>query len=154
MWAIAGRHRKINSSFVNISSYAIVAPMSARQSPSSVRAFALAVALFAVTLAVLQPLSHAVMLRMGGPEAVAGLWEAICQTDVEGRADEPDRSRTKMHECCFGLAHSPVLIGPTVAPILVADVSGFAPIAEQHHHSTNGAIRDGPQQPRAPPLFD
>jgi len=129
--------------------------MSAEQSPSRIRAIVLVAALFAVTLAILQPLSHAVMLRMGGPEASAGLWEAICQTGTEGRSDEQDRSTAKvLHECCFGLAHTSLLIGPTVAPVLVAHASASGPVASHHHHPTSGAIRDGPQQPRAPPLLD
>lgn len=128
--------------------------MSAERSPSRIRAFVLAAALFAVTLAILQPLSHAVMLRMGGPEATAGLWEAICQTGTEGRSDQSDRPTAKVHECCFGLAHAPVLIGLTVAPVLVARASESGPVALHHHHPTTGAIRDGPQQPRAPPLLD
>ena len=128
--------------------------MSAEHSPSRIRAFALVAALFAVTLAILQPLSHAAMLRTGGPEAAAGLWQAICQTGTEGRSDEQDRSTAEVHECCFGLAHAPHLIGPTVAPVLVARAPASGPVASQHHHPTTGAIRDGPQQPRAPPLLD
>jgi hypothetical protein len=120
---------------------------------SRLRSMALTAALFAITLAILQPLSHAVMLRMGGPEAAAALWGAICQPTAGGEADqESGPSNAKVHDCCFGLAHTPVLLGPAVAAVFVAQVPASDRVLSRHHHPTTGAIRDGPQQPRAPPL--
>lgn len=114
---------------------------------------ALAAALFAITLAILQPLSHAVMLRMGGPEAAATLWGALCQTTADDKAEEGSGPSTaKVHDCCFGLTHTPVLLGPAVAAVFVDQVPASDRVPSRHHHPTTGAIRDGPQQPRAPPL--
>lgn len=115
------------------------------------RTLVLVAALFAVTLAILQPLAHAVMLRTGGPEAAAALWGAICQT-TDGETEGSGPSNAKVHDCCFGLAHAPVLLGPAVAIALVEKVPASNRIPSRHHHPTTGAIRDGPQQPRAPPL--
>lgn len=126
--------------------------MSARQHPSQMRAFVLVAALFALTLAILQPLAHAVMLRTGGPEAAAALWGAICQPTADGEAEGSGSSSAKVHDCCFGLAHSPVLLGPAVAAVLVDQSTASNPVPSHHHHPSTGAIRDGPQQPRAPPL--
>lgn len=128
--------------------------MSARQSPSQIRAFVLVAALFALTLAIMQPLAHAVMLRSGGPEAAARLWGALCQPTADGgEADQGSGSSSaKVHDCCFGLAHSPVLLGPAVAAALVDQSTASNPVPSRHHHPSTGAIRDGPNQPRAPPL--
>lgn len=120
---------------------------------SRLRSMALTAALFAITLAILQPLSHAVMLRMGGPEAAAALWGAICQPTADGEAEGSGSSPAKVHDCCFGLAHTPVLLGPAVAGIFVDQVPASDRVPSRHHHPTTGAIRDGPQQPRAPPLL-
>lgn len=117
------------------------------------RAFVLVAALLALTLAILQPLAHAVMLRTGGPEAAAALWGAICQPTADGEAEGSGSSSAKVHDCCFGLAHSPVLLGPAVAAVLVDQSTVSSPVpSRHHHHPSTGAIRDGPQQPRAPPL--
>lgn len=126
--------------------------MSARQPPSQMRAVVLVAALLALTLAILQPLAHAVMLRTGGPEAAAALWGAICQPTADGEAEGSGSSSAKVHDCCFGLAHSPVLLGPAVAAVLVDQSTVSSPVPSRHHHPSTGAIRDGPQQPRAPPL--
>jgi hypothetical protein len=139
-------------SFVQIGGIGIIAPMSSRQSPSQIRAFVLVVALFAVTLAILQPLAHAVMLRTGGPEAAAALWGAICQPTADGEAEESGPSTAKVHDCCFGLAHTPVLLGPAVAGVFVDQVPASDQVPSRHNHPSTGAIRDGPNQPRAPPL--
>ena len=58
----------------------------------------------------------------------------------------------KLHECCLGLAHAPALAAPSsvfilVEPVVIAirvvtDLDVLAPVG----------IRDGPGQPRAPPL--
>ncbi|MFN4018071.1 MAG: DUF2946 family protein [Reyranella sp.] len=126
--------------------------MSAQQPPLQTRTLVLLVALFAVTLAILQPLAHAVMLRTGGPEAAATLWGAICQTRADGEAEAPGSPTAKVHDCCFGLAHSPALLGPAVAAVFIDQVPASDLVPSRHHHPTTGAIRDGPQQPRAPPL--
>ncbi len=126
--------------------------MIAKQPVSRLRSMALAAALFAITLAILQPLSHAVMLRMGGPEAAAALWGAICQSPAGDEAEGSGPSTAKVHDCCFGLAHTPVLLGPAVAAVFVEQVPASDRVPSRHHHPTTGAIRDGPQQPRAPPL--
>lgn len=126
--------------------------MSAKQRPSQTHTLVLVAALFAVTLAILQPLAHAVVLRTGGPEAAATLWGAICQTKADGEAEGSGPSTAKVHDCCFGLAHSPTLLGPAVAAVLVGQVPASDRAPTRHHHPTTGAIRDGPQQPRAPPL--
>jgi hypothetical protein len=140
-------------SVVKIDGIVIILPMSARQPPSQMRAFVLVAALFALTLAILQPLAHAVMLRTGGPEAAAALWGAICQPTADGEAEGSGSSPAKVHDCCFGLAHTPVLLGPAVAGIFVDQVPASDRVPSRHHHPTTGAIRDGPQQPRAPPLL-
>ena len=117
------------------------------------RAFVLVAALFALTLAILQPLAHAVMLRTGGPEAAAALWGALCQPTADGEADQgAGSSSAKAHDCCFGLAHTPVLLGPAVAAVFVDQIPASDRVPSRHHHPTPGAIRDGPQQLRAPPL--
>ena len=126
--------------------------MSAQQPSSQLRALALMAALFALTSAMLQPLAHSVMLRAGGPEAAAGLWGAICQPNADDGSNSSIPSAAKVHDCCFGLAHSPVLLGPSVASIFVDPVPASDAVPDHHHHPTTGAIRDGPQQPRAPPL--
>jgi hypothetical protein len=126
--------------------------MPAQQPPSQLRSLALMVALFALTLAILQPLAHSVMLRAGGPEAAAGLWGAICQSSADGESDRSGSSAAKIHDCCLGLAHSPVLLGPSVAALFVDPVPTSDAVPAHHRHPTPGAMRDGPQQPRAPPL--
>lgn len=58
----------------------------------------------------------------------------------------------KMHECCLGLAHAPTLAAPSAsfvpAPLVavivdrpLVAIDALAPVG----------IRDGPNQPRAPP---
>lgn len=143
----------IKMSIVRIGCIVIIMPMSARLLPSQMRAFVLVTALFAVTLAILQPLAHAVMLRTGGPDAVAALWGALCQSTSDSEADQGSGpSSAKVHDCCFGLAHAPILLSPSVAAVFVDQVPASDPVLSRLHDPTTGAIRDGPQQPRAPPL--
>ncbi|MDI1284616.1 MAG: hypothetical protein PSV46_09475 [Reyranella sp.] len=123
-----------------------------KRSDSGWRVASLAAALFAITLNFLQPLAHAALMRDGGPEAAAKMWDAFClpsasQDDTQGSAPAAGKS----HECCLGLAHAPVLgeistafvlVEPvTIAIRFVAVVDAFSPVG----------IRDGPSQPRAPP---
>ena len=127
--------------------------MIAKQPVSRLRSLALTVALFAVTLAVFQPLAHAVMLRMGGLEAATALWGSLCQPRAdkdEGGSQGP--ANAKVHDCCFGLAHVPALALPSGASIAVESVEAPQRVQTAHHHPSTGAIRDGPNQPRAPPL--
>ena len=127
--------------------------MIAKQPLTRLRSLALTAALFAITLAIFQPLSHAVMLRMGGLEAATALWGALCQPNAEkGEGESQGPANAKVHDCCFGLAHSPTLLGPAVAAVLVGQVPASDRAPTRHHHPTTGAIRDGPHQPRAPPL--
>lgn len=114
---------------------------------------ALTVALFAVTLAILQPLSHAVMLRMGGLEAAAAMWGSLCQPGTDqGDSDSQGPANARVHDCCFGLAHAPAQALASGVSIEVG-FTGTAPrIHTAVHHPSTGAIRDGPNQPRAPPL--
>jgi hypothetical protein len=127
--------------------------MFTKQPPSQIRTMVLMAALFAVTLAILQPLAHAVMLRTGGPEAAMSLWGALCQPSMDGQGEQGSGpSSANVHDCCFGLAHTPVLLGPVVAAVFGDLVPDSDLVASRHNHPTNGAIRDGPNQPRAPPL--
>ncbi len=114
----------------------------------------LAAALFAITLNFLQPLAHAALMRDGGPQAAALMWGAFCQsTTDQDDGQSPVPATGKMHECCLGLAHAPVLaelffsfvpIDPTSFTTRgVAVVDSISPVG----------IRDGPSQPRAPPAF-
>lgn len=128
---------------------------------NGMRAAALVAALFAISLATLQPLAHTVALRLVGPEAAAKLWGAICapsgktsgETGGEtGEAGTPAPSKAKFHECCFGLAHAPVLALPSGASMPVGQVTLAEAIPVDRDRPTTGAIRDGPNQPRAPPL--
>jgi hypothetical protein len=125
--------------------------MIASQPLSRLRAIALSAALFAITLAVLQPLAHAVMLRVGGLEAAAALWGPLCKPDA-GTGEEGERGSGKAHECCFGLAHAPALGQPSSVSIAIEAIDAAGPVPGFEHHPSTGAIRDGPHQPRAPPL--
>jgi len=127
--------------------------MIANQPVSRLRSLALTVALFAVTLAVFQPLAHALMLRTGGLEAATALWGALCQTSGEkGDSDSQGPANAKVHDCCFGLAHAPAQALPPGTSIAVDSVEAPQRVHTAHHHPSTGAIRDGPNQPRAPPL--
>lgn len=114
---------------------------------------ALTAALFAITLAVFQPLSHAVMLRMGGLEAANALWGSLCQPSAEkGETDSKGPANARVHDCCFGLAHAQAQALPSGASIEVEAAETPQPVHTAHHHPSTGSIRDGPNQPRAPPL--
>jgi len=127
--------------------------MTAMQPISRLRSMALTVALFAVTLAIFQPLSHAVMLRMGGLEAAASMWGSLCQPNAEkGDADSSGPANARVHDCCFGLAHASAQALPSGISIDVEISETAQLIPEARHHASTGAIRDGPNQPRAPPL--
>ncbi len=114
---------------------------------------ALTVALFAVTLAIFQPLSHAVMLRMGGLEAATAMWGSLCQPNGgKGETDSKAPATAGVHDCCFGLAHAPAQALPSGISIELEATETRQRVHAAQHHPSTGAIRDGPNQPRAPPL--
>jgi hypothetical protein len=113
---------------------------------------AMAVALFAITLNFLQPIAHAALLRDGSPSA---LWTAFCNST----AAEPDGTSgsgpmaAQQHECCLGLAHATGFIEPPTAFVLVERVATVTAPSLPAEQATPVGIRDGPSQPRGPPLL-
>jgi len=126
--------------------------MTTRRTDSPIRAFGLAVALFAITFNFLQPLAHAAMMRDGAPSA---LWTVFCNAtaaDPEGKAGQAPMA-ADAHECCLGLAHVPVISTPPVSFVALAPVSTFiAPLVAPEQPTPVGS-RDGPTRPRGPPCF-
>lgn len=124
-----------------------------RRSDQGWRAAALAAALFAITLNFLQPLGHAALMRSGTP----GNWAAMCLPSVQqGGAQQGDdqlpATAGTMHDCCLGLAHAPTLAEPSAAFVAVDRLpENVRPLATAEALTPIG-IRDGPIQPRAPPL--
>jgi hypothetical protein len=118
------------------------------------RAVSFAVALFAITLNFLQPLAHAALMRDGSPEAMASLWGAFCMAPTAG--DEQSQSSTpasgKIHECCLGLAHAPAVAQPTSTFVLVEFTAVVVRFSAAPDTLAAVGIRDGPSQPRGPPL--
>jgi hypothetical protein len=120
-----------------------------RHPDSPARATALVAALFAITLNFLQPLAHAALLRDGNPQT---LWSMFCKPSMQqGDSQTPDGAAK--HECCLGLAHTPALATPAATFILVEPVVVAAPASLPADPVTSAAIRDGPTQPRGPPLL-
>jgi hypothetical protein len=128
--------------------------MDRRRPDTGWRAATFAAALFAITLNFLQPLAHAALMRHGGPLALS-LWTSMCvpsggQDDAQGSLP----AAGKMHECCLGLAHAPTLAVPSAAFVVTPL---FAAIAERPPVAVDAlapvGIRDGPNQPRAPPAL-
>lgn len=124
---------------------------------SPARALALMAALFAVTLNILQPLAHAASMRDGTPGmARSALCEATAADPDRGDAGTSSAPAPAMakHECCLGLASGPSLIAPSAvyvtSPPVATALPPFLPVAR----GPAFAIRDGPTQPRAPPLID
>jgi hypothetical protein len=126
--------------------------MDRRRPASGWRAATFAAALFAITLNFLQPVAHAALIRDGGPLAVS-LWTSMC-TPSTGHDDAQNSmpAAGKMHECCLGLAHAPTL-GVPCASSVAAPL--FTTIIGRPHVAVDAlapvGIRDGPNQPRAPP---
>lgn len=125
--------------------------MDRRQPASGWRAAAFAAALFAITLNFLQPLVHAALMRDGGPAS----WAAMC---LPGAFAESDRDGTtpiagKLHDCCLGFAHATHVSGPPSIFVIVdlPSRSVERPVLALDAMAPVG-IRDGPSQPRAPPL--
>ena len=121
-----------------------------KRSDQGWRAASFAAALFAITLNFLQPLVHAALMRDGGPGA-SGLWASMCLPDIN-----PDQQGStpagKLHECCLGLAHAPGLGEPSTSFVSVERAVAIVQPLDSAQSLTPVGIRDGPSQPRAPPL--
>lgn len=119
------------------------------------RAAAFAVALFAITLNFLQPLAHAVLMRDGGPEAAARTWGVFCLPTVdEDGSQSPGQQAGKVHECCLGLAHAPVLAPPSATAFLLVEPAAETIVfAARDEALAPVGIRDGPHRPRGPPAL-
>lgn len=122
--------------------------MNRRRSDQGWRAAALAAALFAITLNFLQPLAHAALMRSGPPAN----WAAMCLPSAQQGDDQHPATAGTMHECCLGLAHAPTLAEPSAAFVAVDHLPESVRPLETAEALTPVGIRDGPSQPRAPPL--
>lgn len=127
--------------------------MDRRRSDQGWRAAAFAAALFAITLNFLQPLAHAALMRSGAPAN----WAAMClpralqEGDQQNDTQHPTTAGTA-HECCLGLAHAPVLGEPSTSFVAIdRPPAAVRPLVTAEVLTAVG-IRDGPTQPRAPPL--
>jgi hypothetical protein len=117
---------------------------------SGMRAHALALALFAITLNFLQPLAHAALMRDGAPWA---LWTAFCNStsaDPDGKSGQPPATAGN-HDCCLGLAHAPAIATPAVVAVAFEPVVTFVSPLSLEERFTPVGIRDGPKRPRGPP---
>jgi hypothetical protein len=128
--------------------------MNRRRSDQGWRAAAWAAALFAITLNFLQPLAHAALMRSGAP---ATTWAAMCLPSMQqGGAQQGDDQHPAtagtMHECCLGLAHAPTLAEPSATFVALDRLPESVRPLETAEALTPVGIRDGPSQPRAPPL--
>jgi len=126
--------------------------MDRRRPASGWRAATFAAALFAITLNFLQPLAHAALMRDGGPMAVS-LWTSMCTPSAaQDDAQDSMPAAGKMHECCLGLAHAPALAAPSASSVAAPP---FTTSGDRPHVAVDAlapvGIRDGPNQPRAPP---
>ena len=127
--------------------------MDRRRSDQGWRATALAAALFAITLNFLQPLAHAALMRDGAPAS----WAAMClpgaqRVDAQQGDDQQSTPAGTLHECCLGLAHAPALGEPSTSFVAIdRPATTIRPLATAETIRPVG-IRDGPSQPRAPPL--
>jgi hypothetical protein len=124
-----------------------------RRSDQGWRAAALAAALFAITLNFLQPLAHAALMRSGAPIT----WAAMCLPSMQqGGAQQDDdqhpASAGTAHECCLGLAHASTIAEPSTAFVAINRLPESVRPLETAEALTPVGIRDGPSQPRAPPL--
>ncbi len=131
----------------------LVRAMDRKRSDQGWRAAALAAALFAITLNFLQPLAHAALMRSGMPAN----WAAMClPSALQGGNQENDTQHPTTagtpHECCLGLAHAPVLGEPSTSFIAIDRPLATVRPLEAAEVLTTVGIRDGPAQPRAPPL--
>jgi hypothetical protein len=122
--------------------------MNRRRSDQGWRAAALAVALFAITLNFLQPLAHAALMRGGAPAT----WAAMCLPGAQQGDDQHPANAGTPHECCLGLAHATTLAAPSTVFVALKPLSASVRPLETAEAFTPVGIRDGPSQPRAPPL--
>ena len=119
-----------------------------RRSDQGWRAAALAAALFAITLNFLQPLAHAALMRSGTPAN----WAAMCLPSAQQGDDQHPATAGTMHECCLGLAHASPIAEPSTAYVAIDRLPEIVRPLETAEAHTPVGIRDGPSQPRAPPL--
>ena len=119
-----------------------------RRSDQGWRAAALAAALFAITLNFLQPLAHAALMRGGAPAN----WSAMCLPSAQQGGEQHPANAGTPHECCLGLAHATTLAEPSAAFVAIDRLSASVRPLETTEALTPVGIRDGPSQPRAPPL--
>jgi hypothetical protein len=119
-----------------------------RRSDQGWRAAALAAALFAITLNFLQPLAHAALMRSGAPIT----WAAMCLPSAQQGDDQHPAKAGTPHECCLGLAHASTLAEPSTAFVAIDRLPENVRPLETAEALTPVGIRDGPSQPRAPPL--
>ncbi len=119
-----------------------------RRSDQGWRAAALAAALFAITLNFLQPLAHAALMRGGAP----GNWAAMCLPSTQQGDDQHPAKAGTPHECCLGLAHASTIGEPSTAFVAIDRPPESVRPLETAETLTPVGIRDGPSQPRAPPL--
>lgn len=125
--------------------------MDRKRSDQGWRAACLAAALFAMTLNFLQPLAHAAQMRSGAPAD----WTAICLPASDPGSDKDAQGTTPRavpHACCLGLAHAPVLAAPSSDFVAIERPASTTPPLEVQETVTSVGIRDGPSQPRAPPV--
>ena len=119
-----------------------------RRSDQGWRAAAFAAALFAITLNFLQPLAHAALMRGGAPAN----WAAMCLPSTQQGDDQHPATAGTAHECCLGLAHATTLAAPSTAFVAIERLPANVRPLETAEALTPVGIRDGPGQPRAPPL--
>ena len=123
--------------------------MDRRRSDQGWRATALAAALFAITVNFLQPLAHAALMRDGA----SATWAAMCLPSAQQGDEQTPATAGTPHECCLGLAHAPALGEPSTSFVAIdRPATTIRPLATAETITPVG-IRDGPSQPRAPPLL-
>jgi hypothetical protein len=125
--------------------------MDRKRSDQGWRAASFAAALFAITLNFLQPLVHAALMRDGGP-AASGLWASMCLTNASPDQQQGSAPAGKLHECCLGLAHTASLAEPSTSFVPVERTAAIVQPLDTAQSLTPVGIRDGPSQPRGPPL--
>ena len=123
--------------------------MNRRRSDQGWRATALAAALLAITLNFLQPLAHAALMRSGAPIT----WAAMCLPSAQQGDDQHPATAGTAHECCLGLAHASTIAEPSTAFVAINRLPESVRPLETAEALTPVGIRDGPSQPRAPPLL-
>lgn len=113
---------------------------------------ALATALLAITLNVLQPLVDAALMRY---EAGAGIaWRAFClAADADAGKDAPEPATVEGHKCCLGLPPAWTAPSPVAVAVRVDRPMQFVGGLIAQPPDPAVAIRDGPLQPRAPPAL-